>query len=39
MTETMPAMRARHKAEVNAAIVEQAERRISQTEAAKALVD
>ena len=37
MTEIMPAMRARHKAEVRAAIVAQARRRISQTEAAKAL--
>jgi hypothetical protein len=37
VTETIPEMRARHKAEVKAALVEQAEMRISQTEAARNL--
>lgn len=37
MTETIPQMRARHRQEIRAAVAEQAARRITQTEASKAL--
>lgn len=37
MTETIPQMRARHRREIEAAVLEQAARRITQTQAARRL--